>query len=88
MPEDRFSPQEVDNIVNCAKHVTNYRSDGGPCDAPAKEQNHDGIEDHIQEVSQKLPHHGLARLPLGADHVGVAVGDDDKEIPPRLTMVR
>ena len=76
--EGRRAFQEVDNVISRAHHISDDGGNGCTGNVPAEHKNHNGVKNDIQEISQKLPHHRLAGLPLGADDVGVAVGNQDK----------
>ena len=77
--EFKKSLSEINNSFKVLGSEMKLKSDDGcnGCtgDVPAEHKNHDGVKNDIQEISQKLPHHRLAGLPLGADDVGVAAGD-------------
>ena len=43
-----------------------------------KTKNQNWVQYYVQKIPQKLSHHGLPRLSLSADYIGIAVGNKDK----------
>lgn len=70
--------QEIENIVPGAHYIADDGGDGSPGDAPIEGKDHDGIQHHVGQVANDLPHHRLGGFALSANDVVIAVGDQYK----------
>ena len=76
--EIRLSPEVVEDIVPGSHSVSNDSGNRRPCNPPAEGQNHKGIQDYIEQISQNLTHHRLIGLALRPEDIRVAVGDQNE----------
>ena len=63
--------QKVTDVLSYAHHIPDDGGNGCTGNVPAEHEDHNGVKNDIQEIFQKLTHHRLAGLSLGADDIGV-----------------
>ena len=76
--EIRLPPEIVEDIVPGSHSVSNNSGNRRTCNSPAEDQDHKGIQDYIEQISQNLSHHRLVGLTLRPEDIGVAVGDQNE----------
>ena len=70
--------QEIENIISSARHVADDRGNGGSGNPPVECQDHNRVQDHIEQISQNLTCHRLIGLPFCPEDIGIADGNQDK----------
>ena len=64
------------DIKKRRKHIAENRRDSCACHIPSKAQNHNRIQDNIDQITDNHAHHGRLRISFSTDNVTETVAEN------------